>query len=61
MPPLGIEPTMSAGKRPQICALDRATTGTGKFPGYVEPKYSLHLQDPLYYVSLSHMNEIHTL
>ena len=30
MPPVGFEPTISAGKRPQTHALDRAATGTGK-------------------------------
>ena len=29
MPPVGIEPTVSAGERPQTYALDRAATGTG--------------------------------
>ena len=29
MPPVGFEPTISAGKRPQSYALDRAATGTG--------------------------------
>jgi len=29
MPPLGFEPTISAGERPQAYALERATTGTG--------------------------------
>ena len=29
MPPVGFEPTISAGDRPQTYALDRATTGTG--------------------------------
>ena len=29
MPSEGFEPTVSAGKRPQTYALDRATTGTG--------------------------------
>jgi hypothetical protein len=28
--PVGFEPTISAGERPQIYALDRAATGTGK-------------------------------
>ena len=28
MPPVGFEPTISAGERPQIYALDRAATGT---------------------------------
>ena len=29
MPPVGFEPTVSAGERPQTHALDRAATGTG--------------------------------
>ena len=29
MPPVGFEPTVSAGEQPQTCALDRAATGTG--------------------------------
>jgi len=29
MLPIGFEPTISAGKRPQTYALDRAVTGTG--------------------------------
>ena len=29
MPPVGFEPTVSAGDRPQTYALDRAATGTG--------------------------------
>jgi hypothetical protein len=29
MPPVGIEPTVSAGERPQTYALDRAATGIG--------------------------------
>jgi hypothetical protein len=29
MPPVGFEPSISAGERPQTYALDRATTGTG--------------------------------
>ena len=31
MPPVGFEPTVSAGERPQTDGLDRAATGTGKF------------------------------
>ena len=30
MPPVGFEPTISLGERPQTYALDRAATGTGK-------------------------------
>ena len=36
MPPVGFEPMISAGERPQTCALDRAATGTG---------YIVHLVD----------------
>ena len=35
MPSVGFEPTVSAGKRPQTYALDRAATGTGKYNTYV--------------------------
>ena len=31
MPPVGFEPTISAGEWPQTYALDRAATGTGAF------------------------------
>ena len=31
MPPVGFEPTISAGERPQTYALDRAATGTGTY------------------------------
>ena len=34
MPPVGFEPTTSAGERPQTYALDRAATETGVF-GYI--------------------------
>ena len=34
MPPVGFEPTISAGERPQTYVLDRAATGTGKFRDY---------------------------
>ena len=30
MPPVGFEPTVSTGERPQTYALDRAATGTHK-------------------------------
>ena len=44
MPPVGFEPTISAGERPQTYALDHAATGTGT--DYVSlliltPKYSV--------------------
>ena len=34
MPPVGFEPTISAGDRPQTYALDRAATGTRYAEGY---------------------------
>ena len=34
MPPVGFEPTISAGERPQTYALDRAATGTGNYTTY---------------------------
>ena len=34
MTPVGFEPTISAGERPQTYALDRAATGTGNGTGY---------------------------
>ena len=38
MPPVGYEPTISAGERPQTHALDRAATGTGNWYNY-PPKW----------------------
>ena len=35
MPPVGFEPTISAGKWPQTYALDRAATGTGHIYIYI--------------------------
>ena len=31
MPPVGFEPTVSAGERPKTYALDRAANGTGQY------------------------------
>ena len=42
MPPVGFEPTISAGERPQIHALDRAATGTGIMP--LTHKQNAHIQ-----------------
>ena len=36
MPPVGFEPTISAGEGPHTYALDRAATGTGKFIPYCD-------------------------
>ena len=38
MPPVGFEPTVSAGERPQNNALDRAVTGTGTHTQCAEQK-----------------------
>ena len=38
MPPVGFEPTISVGERPQTCALDRAGTRTGLSYLYREKK-----------------------
>ena len=35
MPPVGFEPTVSAGKRSKTYALDRAATGTGPYKHYL--------------------------
>jgi len=39
MPPVGFEPTISAGERPQTYALDRAATGTGHLNNSITYKY----------------------
>ena len=39
-PPVGFEPTISAGERPQTYALDRAATGTGKVFLHIIGKYN---------------------
>ena len=39
MPPVGFEPTISAGERPQNNALDRAATGTGEHRITLNNKY----------------------
>ena len=35
MPPVGFEPTISTGERPQTYALDRAATETGDYIGTI--------------------------
>ena len=39
MPPVGFEPTISAGERPQTYALDRAATGTGIYKELYDCKW----------------------
>jgi hypothetical protein len=41
MPPVGFEPTISAGERPKTYALDRAATGTGALKVYDKPKLNV--------------------
>jgi hypothetical protein len=40
MPPVGLEPTISAGKRPQTYTLDRTDAGTGNLASAVKIKVS---------------------
>ena len=57
MSPVGFEPTISAGERPQTYALDRAATGTGintkiilftkKVMGYWRTRMRLHAENKL--------------
>ena len=44
MPPVGFEPTISVGERPQTYALDRAATGTGIIITLAYRLYSFLLQ-----------------
>ena len=47
MPPVGFEPTIPAGERPQTHALDRAATGTSqpmKIRNLPQFSYSLHYE-----------------
>ena len=47
MPPVGFEPTISAGERPQTYALDHAATGTGtRIINYV--KYDSGMKEKSY-------------
>ena len=41
MPPVGFEPTISAGERPQTDALDRTATGTGVYMANATAKFVL--------------------
>ena len=41
MPPVGFEPTISAGERPQTYALDRVATGTGSRVNYEMWKFKM--------------------
>ena len=57
MPPVGFEPTISAGERPQTYALDRAATGTGFYVinlihNHTSLKISLH-EGPHYHLEVN--------
>ena len=41
--PVGFEPTISAGERPQFYALDRAATGTGNYTMYLHLLHTQHV------------------
>ena len=43
MPPVGFEPTISAGERPQTYALERAATGTGQILTLTAQKRKVNL------------------
>ena len=42
MPPVGSEPTISVGERPQTYASDRVATGNGHITLVKEPEYPLN-------------------
>ena len=45
MPPVGFEPMISAGERPQTYALDRAATGTDRTPDSTLLLIGIHEQN----------------
>ena len=52
MPPVGFEPTISEGERPQKYVLDRAATGTGTYKQCRYVNVRIVYLSALYYVSL---------
>ena len=52
MHPVGFEPTISAGERPQTYALDRAASGTGFILYYIILYYIILYYIILYYIIL---------
>ena len=64
MPPVGFEPTISAGQRPQTDALVRAATETGTVRDTSNTKFFRHLnsslQQPVLVISLSKDQKYHT-
>jgi len=53
MPPVGYEPTISAGERRQTYALDRAATGTGTYQLRGDIVKRLITQIPPFFISVS--------
>ena len=53
MPPVGFEPTISAGERPQTYALDRTATGTG----YIFTVWCLNLPGEILHKKKNHSDE----
>ena len=57
MPPVRFEPTISAGKRPQTYALDRAATGTGIYR--LSQEECARLRESVPYVKVYRYNPKH--
>jgi len=53
MPPVGFEPTISAGERPQTYALDREASGTGTIQSYNTELKNLHTQFTADYMQMA--------
>ena len=56
MPPVGFEPTISAGERPQTYALDRAATGSGIYVVCLKSKCT---DFPMYELVASHLIDVY--
>ena len=58
MPPVGFEPTISAGERTQTFALERAATGTGLFFSiYYKIVIFIHLEVAVVLLMQAHLGE----
>ena len=57
MPPVGFEPTISAGERPKTYALDRAAIGTGQCSD--TPSISLDIYTVLLFMCQTHFFSYH--
>ena len=57
MPPVGFEPTISGGERPQTYALDCAATGTGIVSiTYSKYRYAIDMRN--YNFAIEHAEEV---